>query len=136
MIKKTFATVVVAASVVGAAGAATPALAQEGNDFGANTVNGNDADQAYGNTTTGGYMSPNIALVNGSLNKPCIPIPADIDAQNLVQALAIPVGVQDFLGSQPNQQCTENSTLADGDDPLSGLLEDLELLSENGLSKN
>lgn len=136
MIKKTFATVAVAASVVGAAGAATPALAQEGNDVGANTINGNGADQAYGNTTTGGYMSPNISLINGSLNKPCIPIPADIEAQNIVQVLAIPIGVQDFLNSKPQQQCTENSTLTDGDDALSGLLEDLEILSENGLSKN
>lgn len=136
MIKKTLATVAVAASVVGAAGMATPAMAVGGDDEGATSVNGNGSKQIYGNTTTGGYMSPNISLINGSLNKPCITIPPNVDVQNLVQVLAIPIGVQDVLTSKNSQTCTENSTQVDGDDPLSHVLSDLSLLSENGVSKH
>lgn len=130
MIKKTLATVAVAASAVGATGmAATPALAVGGDNGGTEAVNGNGAKQFYGNTTTGGYMSPNISLINGSLNKPCIPLD-DIDVQNVVQVLAIPIGLQDLLNSKPKMTCSENSTQTDGDDPLSHILSDI--LSGNG----
>ncbi|MDT0346976.1 rodlin [Streptomyces litchfieldiae] len=137
MIKKTLATVAVAAGVVGSVGlAASPALAIGGdNENGSRTINGNGADQVYGNTTTGGYMSPNISLINGSLNKPCVAVPIK-DIQNVVNVLAIPIGVQDVLSSENGQYCTENSTQTDGDDPLSHLLSDLSLLSENGVSKH
>ncbi|WP_165986502.1 rodlin [Streptomyces sp. YIM 98790] len=128
MIKKTLASVAVLASAVGAAGAvATPAMAV-GDTDGQKIANGNGAISAYGNTTTSGYMSPNISLINGSLNDICIAPPIhDIQA---VQILAIPI--QDILASDNNLACAENSTLNDGDDPLSHILSRISLLSENG----
>ncbi|MGK5531756.1 rodlin [Streptomyces sp. URMC 129] len=134
MIKKTLASVAVAASVVGATGlAAAPAMAIGGDDESGNaaTVNGNGQKQVYGNTTTGGYMSPNISLVNGSFNDFCVTVD---DISNIVQILAIPI--DDILSSQPDLECSENSTQVDGDDPLSRLLSDISLLSENGVSKH
>ncbi|MEV1006821.1 rodlin [Streptomyces sp. NPDC049881] len=134
MIKKTLATVAVAASALGVAGAvATPAMAIGGDANGPQTVNGNGAGQAYGNTTTGGYMSPNISLVNGSLNKPCIAVP-QIEAQSLVAL--VNVGVQDLLNNKAFQNCSDNSTQVQGDAPLSHLLSDLSVLSENGVSRH
>ncbi|WP_129842158.1 rodlin [Streptomyces sp. RFCAC02] len=134
MIKKTLATVAIAASAFAVAGAAAaPAMAIGGDEEGTSSVNGNGSDQVYGNTTTGGYMSPNISLVNGSLNKPCIAVP-NLQAQNIVGL--VNVGLQDVITGDPQQNCTENSTQTDGDDPLSHILSDLSLLSENGVSKH
>ncbi|WP_049579728.1 rodlin [Streptomyces sp. SBT349] len=134
MIKKTLATVAVAASAVGAVGiAAAPAMAI-GGDAGHETVNGNGNAKFQGNTTTGGYMSPNISLVNGSLNDVCVPAVTDPTVQSLIGL--IPIGVDDVLSSQPRQQCNENSTQIDGDDPLSKLLSDISLLAENGVSSH
>ncbi|MCF6524270.1 rodlin [Streptomyces sp. JJ36] len=131
MLKKVLATAAVAASVVGATGAAaTPAMATS-DDRGGQSANGNGSKQAYGNTTTGGYMSPNMSLVNGSLNKPCIAVPFNkLNAQSIAALLNI--GVQDILTSANHQTCTENSSLSDGDDPLSHLLEDFPIISQNG----
>jgi hypothetical protein len=44
------------------------------------------------------------------------------------------VGVQDIpiLSAPQNQQCTENSTQAKGDEPLSHILNDIPVLSGNG----
>ncbi|MGW4568262.1 rodlin, partial [Streptomyces sp. NPDC004561] len=44
------------------------------------------------------------------------------------------VGVQDIpvLSSPQNQQCTENSTQAKGDEPLSHVVDDISALSGNG----
>ncbi|EST38866.1 hypothetical protein N566_05280 [Streptomycetaceae bacterium MP113-05] len=134
MLKKVFATAAVAASVVGATGvAATPALAVGDLNENVTTQNGNGSDQIYGNTTTGGHMSPNMALVNGSLNKPCIAVP--VTKTNALNGLGLVTGVNvnDVLTSQNNQNCTENSTQVDGDDPLSHLLSDgIPVLSQNG----
>ncbi|SFC15332.1 rodlin [Streptomyces aidingensis] len=127
MIKKTLASVAVLASAVGAAGAsATPAMAV-GDTDGQKVVNGNGAVSAYGNTTTSGYMSPNIALINGSLNDLCIAPPI-----NDIQVPIIALGLQDILSSDNDLTCAENSVLNDGDDPLSHILSRLSLLSENG----
>ncbi|MEE1751032.1 rodlin, partial [Streptomyces sp. SP18CS02] len=84
---------------------------------------GNFATQAYGNTVTGGYMSPQIGLVQGSLNKPCIGLPAQVDVQNVVGLINI--GVQDLLNDTQNQQCVENSTAVKGDSALSHILENV-----------
>ncbi|MFD4791838.1 rodlin, partial [Streptomyces sp. NPDC058459] len=119
MIKKVLAVAAVAASVAGvSAAAASPALAI-GNDTGTTSFSGNGASQAFGNSATYGNMSPQLALVQGSLNKPCIGLPAKLNAQSLVGLLN--VGVQDIpiLSSPQNQQCVENSTQAKGDEPLS-----------------
>jgi hypothetical protein len=117
VIKKTLATAAVAASVVGAgAMAATPAMAVGDDELGPTSVAGDGSTQLYGNTTTGGYMSPNVALINGSLNKPCLTVP-------------IPI-VEDVLGSTNPLACTEGSTSVDSADPLSNLLSEVPLLNE------
>ncbi|MEU9253062.1 rodlin [Streptomyces sp. NPDC048270] len=131
MIKKIMATAAATASLVGAGAAvAAPAMAI-GNDNGINTVNGNGASQVYGNQKTHGDLSPQLGLVQGTLNKPCIGLPAKVNAQSLVAL--INVGVQDInvLSNPMNQQCTENSTQAKGDEPLSHILSNIPVLSGN-----
>ncbi|MGW4505559.1 rodlin, partial [Streptomyces sp. NPDC004314] len=72
MFKKFMTAAAVSAVAVGAgAAAAAPAMAI-GNDNGISTVNGNGAVQAYGNQKTHGDQSPQLGLVQGTLNKPCI----------------------------------------------------------------
>ncbi|MEU6240732.1 rodlin [Streptomyces sp. NPDC047024] len=135
MIKKVLAAAAVAASVVGVSAAASPALAI-GNDTGTTSFSGNGASQAFGNSATYGNMSPQMALIQGSLNKPCIGLPAKVNAQSLIGLLN--VGVQDIpiLSSPQNQQCVENSTQAKGDEPLSHILDDISALSGNGAGNN
>ncbi|TGN72571.1 RdlA protein [Streptomyces bauhiniae] len=136
MIKKVLAAAAVAASVAGvSAAAASPALAI-GNDTGTTSFSGNGASQAFGNSATYGNMSPQMALIQGSLNKPCIGLPAKVNAQSLVGLLN--VGAQDIpiLSSPQNQQCVENSTQAKGDEPLSHILDDISALSGNGAANN
>ncbi|MFE5766281.1 rodlin, partial [Streptomyces sp. NPDC056492] len=125
MIKKMMATAAATASILGAGAAvAAPAMAI-GNDNGVNSVNGNGASQIYGNQKTAGAMSPQLGLVQGTLNKPCIGLPAKVNAQSILAALNI--GVQDInvLSNPMNQQCTENSTQAKGDEPLSHILDNI-----------
>ncbi|KNB49207.1 rodlin [Streptomyces caatingaensis] len=130
MIKKVVATAALTASAVG--GSAIPALAA--GPGGDDVANANQAVQMYGNTYTGGYMSPQMGLINGSFNKPCIAI-GKLGAQSLIGLLN--VGLQDvpILSSQQQQMCTENSTINDGDDPLSHILDNIPIISGNG-SKN
>ncbi|WP_328299158.1 rodlin [Streptomyces sp. NBC_00435] len=132
MLKKIMTAAAVTAAAVGAGAAvAAPAMAI-GNDNGINTVNGNGAQQIYGNQKTAGDMSPQLGLVQGTLNKPCIGLPAKVNAQSLVAL--VNVGVQDInvLSNPQNQQCTENSTQAKGDEPLSHILDNIPVLSGNG----
>ncbi len=130
MIKKVLATAAVVVSAVGVA--AAPAMAI-GNNHGPSSSNGNGAEQRYGNTTTGGYMSPQIGLIQGSLNKPCVGLPAKADVGSLLGA--IPISAQDILTSPQDQQCTENSSQVKGDDPLSHVLSDIPVLSGNGANR-
>ncbi|MEU5213383.1 rodlin [Streptomyces sp. NPDC020742] len=132
MIKKALATAAAAASIVGVASAAAPEAMAVGNQHGTSSVNGNGAKQFYGNSTTYGYMSPQIGLIQGSLNKPCIALPAKANIGSLFGF--IPVSVQDInvLSNPQNQQCTENSTQAKGDEPLSHILDNIPVLSGNG----
>ncbi|MFF3610412.1 rodlin [Streptomyces sp. NPDC002580] len=136
MIKKVMAAAAIAASVVGVSAAAAPQALAIGNDGGVTTANGNGAAQIYGNQATYGTMSPQMALVQGSLNKPCVGLPAKLNAQSLVGAT--PIGVQDVpvLSAPQNQQCTENSTQAKGDEPLSHILDNIPVLSGNGASRS
>ncbi|MFD0270837.1 rodlin [Streptomyces sp. NPDC127106] len=132
MLKKLMATTAVTASVLAAGAAvASPAMAI-GNDNGINTVNGNDSEQIYGNQKTEGALSPQLGLVQGTLNKPCIGLPVKVNAQSLF-ALIANIGVQDInVASNPmNQQCTENSTQAKGDETLSHVLSNIPVLSGN-----
>ncbi|MFD5509937.1 rodlin [Streptomyces sp. NPDC059761] len=132
MLKKIMTAAAVTAAAVGAGAAvAAPAMAI-GNDNGINTVNGNGAQQIYGNQKTAGDMSPQLGLVQGTLNKPCIGLPVKVNAQSILAALN--VGVQDInvLSNPMNQQCTENSTQAKGDESLSHILDNIPVLSGNG----
>ncbi|MFF5500847.1 rodlin [Streptomyces roseolus] len=127
--KKLLATAAVAVSVVGATAGQALAIADDG---GTTSLSGNGAHQEFGNSATHGDMSPQFALVQGSLNKPCVGLPAKVNAGSLVGL--IPIAVQDInvLSSPQNQQCVENSTQAKGDEPLSHILSDIPVLSGNG----
>ncbi|MFC9298167.1 rodlin [Streptomyces sp. NPDC057011] len=131
MIKKMMATAAVATSVAGMGAAMAPQAMAIGNDNGVTTVNGNGAAQIYGNQATYGNMSPQMALIQGSFNKPCIALPAKANVQSVIGLLNI--GVQDIpiLSSPQNQQCTENSTQAKGDEALSHILDNIPILSGN-----
>ncbi|MCA6093511.1 RdlA protein [Streptomyces sp. SCA3-4] len=126
MLKKVLATAALSASAVGAI--ASPAMAI-GND--SDVWNANGAKTGYGNTHTGGKESPQMSLIQGTLNKPCIGI-GKIGVQSLIALLNI--GIQDIpiLTSQQQQQCTDNSTINDGDDPLSHILDEIPIISGNG----
>ncbi|MGC5341395.1 rodlin [Streptomyces sp. DT24] len=134
MIKKVLATGAVAASIVGLSAAMAPQALAIGNDTGTTSVNGNAASQAFGNAETRGDWSPQFGLVQGSLNKPCIGLPLKGNLGSLVGV--VPVTVQDInvLSSPQNQQCTENSTQTKGDEPLSHILDNIPVLSGNGVA--
>ncbi|MBT2471501.1 RdlA protein [Streptomyces sp. ISL-66] len=132
MFKKFMATAAATAAVLGAGAAvASPAMAI-GNDHGVNTVNGNGASQIYGNQETSGKMSPQMSAIQGSLNKLCVGLPAKVNVQSVLAL--VNVGIQDInvLANPQNQQCTENSTQAKGDDSLSHILDNIPILSGNG----
>ncbi|RST12049.1 RdlA protein [Streptomyces sp. WAC05374] len=123
MIKKVLATAGVAAAVLGASAPMAAAVGDRGID----TQNGNFSRQIYGNTVTGGHQSPQVGLVQGTLNKPCVGLPIQADVQNIIAL--VNVGVQDILNDTQDQQCVENSTAVKGDSALSHILEDV--ISEN-----
>ncbi|MEU0401430.1 rodlin [Streptomyces sp. NPDC006197] len=136
MIKKVMATAAAAVSIVGVTAAvASPALATA-DDGGTTSLSGNGAHQEFGNSATHGNMSPQFALVQGSLNKPCVGLPAKVNAGSIIGL--IPITVQDInvLSSPQNQQCTENSTQAKGDEALSHILDDIPVLSGNGVGND
>ncbi|MEU9749089.1 MULTISPECIES: rodlin [Streptomyces] len=133
---KLWATAAVAATMVGGlAATASPALAL-GNDTGTTSLSGNGAEQEFGNSETHGDMSPQLSLVQGTLNKPCVGLPVKANVGSLIGV--VPIAVQDInvLSSPQNQQCTENSTQAKGDEPLSHILEDIPILSANGVGNH
>ncbi|MFF3542263.1 rodlin [Streptomyces platensis] len=135
MIKKVLATTAVAASVVGISATAAPQAMAIGNHHGTSTVNGNGAKSAFGNSTTVGHMSPQLSLIQGSLNKPCLAV-GKVVAQHLFGWHVL--GLQDInvLSNPQNQQCTENSTQAKGDEPLSHILSEIPILSGNGVGNH
>ncbi|GAX50314.1 rodlin [Streptomyces olivochromogenes] len=134
MIKKVMAVAAVAASVVGVSAAAAPQALAIGNDGGTTSTSGNGAVQSFGNSATYGKMSPQMALIQGSLNKPCIGLPVKGNVGSVLGA--VPISVQDvpILSAPQNQQCVENSTQAKGDEPLSHILDDIPVLSGNGFN--
>ncbi|MFH8793993.1 rodlin [Streptomyces sp. NPDC017941] len=132
MLKKVMAAAAVSASVVGAAAATAPTASAIGNDSGTQTMSGNDAMQSYGNSATYGNMSPQMALIQGSFNKPCIALPAKANLGSLVGLVNVAIQDIPILSAPQTQQCTENSTQAKGDEPLSHILQDIPLLSGNG----
>jgi hypothetical protein len=134
--KKLWATAAIAASVAGVSVAGAPQALAIGDDGGTTSVSGNGAEQAFGNSATFGDMSPQLSLVQGSLNKPCIGLPAKANIGALVGL--VPIAIQDIpiLSAPQNQQCVENSTQAKGDEPLSHILDDIPVLSGNGTANH
>ncbi|MEU1484647.1 rodlin [Streptomyces sp. NPDC005752] len=134
--KKIMAGAAVAVSLLGLSAAAAPSAMAIGDDHGTTTINGNGAESEYGNSSTKGDQSPQLSLVQGSLNKPCIALPVKANVGSLIGA--IPIAVQDVnvLSNPQNQQCTDNSTQAKGDEPLSHILSDIPVLSGNGVGNN
>ncbi|MEV0253092.1 rodlin [Streptomyces sp. NPDC050732] len=132
--KKLLATTAVTLTAAGMAVTAAPQAMAIGDDTGTQSVSGNGAGQAFGNSATKGNMSPQMTLVQGSLNKLCVGLPVKANIQNIVALVNI--GVQDIpiLSAPQMQQCVENSTQAKGDEPLSHLIEDIPLLSGNGVA--
>ncbi|MFE6668642.1 rodlin [Streptomyces sp. NPDC057697] len=135
--KKMMAGAAVAVSLVGLSAAAAPAAMAIGNDGGTTSVNGNGAVDAFGNSVTRGDGSPQVQLVQGTLNKACVGLPLKANVGSLV-GLLVPVAVQDVdvLSSPQNQQCADNSTQAKGDEPLSHLVDDIPVLSGNGIAND
>ncbi|MGR8009348.1 rodlin [Streptomyces hypolithicus] len=127
MVKKVMATAAVAVSVMGLGAAAAPQAMAAGDDREHAAASGNGASQIYGNATTHGDMSPQLSLIQGSFNKPCIAVPVK-NIQNVVGL--VNVGVQDILSNPQNQQCVENSSQVKGDETLSHVLDNL--LAGNG----
>ncbi|MFI6058062.1 rodlin [Streptomyces sp. NPDC051286] len=134
MIKMVLAAGAVAASTVGISATLAPQAMVIGSDTGAISANGNGASQSFGNSETRGDWSPQFGLVQGGLNEPCVGLPAKVDAGALLGV--VPVAVQDVnvLSSPQNQQCTENSTRAKGDEPVSRIRDTIPVLSGNGAS--
>ncbi|MFI8187398.1 rodlin [Streptomyces sp. NPDC085946] len=127
MIKKVVATAAIAASVMGVSAAAAPQAMAIGDDSGASSLNGNGAAQFYGNSATYGNMSPQMALIQGSFNKPCIGLEdINVPVVNIVPIQDIPI-----LSDDMNQQCVENSTQIKRDGALAHFLEDVSVLSSN-----
>ncbi|MEU9876990.1 rodlin [Streptomyces phaeochromogenes] len=135
--KKLMATAAIAASVAGLSAAGAPQALAIGNDDGVTTANGNGSVQKYGNQATHGKMSPQLSLVQGSLNKPCVGLPVKANLASLIGFVPITV-LQDvpILSAPQNQQCTENSTQAKGDEPLSHILDNIPVLSGNGADRS
>ncbi|MGW3167970.1 rodlin [Streptomyces sp. NPDC001142] len=134
--KKMMAGAVVAVSLMGLSAAVAPAAMAVGNDDGTTSVNGNGATDVFGNAATYGDGSPQTQLVQGSLNKLCLGVPVKAAAGSLLGG--VPVTAQDVnvLSSPQNQQCTENSTQAKGDEPLSHILSDNPVFSGNGIAND
>ncbi|MFE4855693.1 rodlin [Streptomyces sp. NPDC056670] len=133
MLKKVMAASAATVSLVGASAMlASPAMAI-GDHGGTTSLSGNGAKQAFGNSKTDGDMSPQLSLVQGTLNKPCLGVPVKANLASLVGLVPVTV-LQDvpILSAPQNQQCTENSTQAKGDEPLSHILDQIPVLSGNG----
>ncbi|MEV0484654.1 rodlin [Streptomyces sp. NPDC050508] len=133
MLKKAMAATAVAASVVGVSATAAPQALAIGNDNGVTSVDGNGAQQIYGNAKTAGDMSPQLGLAQGDLNKLCVGLPVKANLASIVGVVPVTV-LQDvpILSAPQNQQCTENSTQAKGDEPLSHIADNIPVLSGNG----
>ncbi|WP_331723577.1 MULTISPECIES: rodlin [unclassified Streptomyces] len=134
--QKLWSAATVAAAVSGVTMMVAPQALAIGNENGSTSFSGNDAVQEYGNQKTKGDMSGQLSLVQGTLNKPCIGALQKVQAQSLIALLN--VGVQDIpiLSAQQNQQCTEGSTQAKKDEPLSHVLNNIPVLSGNGATES
>ncbi|MGA4840801.1 rodlin [Streptomyces sp. G45] len=136
MLKKVMTAAALSASVVGASAAMAPSALAIGDDTGTTSASGNGATEAFGNALTAGDKSPQMSLMDDSLNKLCVGLPAKVNVGSVVGV--VPITVQDIpvLSSPQNQQCATNSTQAKGDEPLSHILSDISALSGNGVGNH
>ncbi|MEV6549933.1 rodlin [Streptomyces sp. NPDC051597] len=132
--QKLWSAATVAAAISGVTMMVAPQAMAIGNDDGPTAYDGNESRQAYGQSKTEGDMSPQMSLVQGSLNKLCLGALQKVDVQNIVAL--VNVGLQDIyvLTQQQNQQCTENSTQQQDDAQLSHILDNIPVLSGNAAS--
>ncbi|KOG07333.1 rodlin [Streptomyces viridochromogenes] len=128
MMKKMIVTTVLAAGFLSIA----PHAMAISDHSGTTSLSGNGAKQAFGNSKAEGDMSPQLSLAQGSLDKPCIALPVKANIGSLVGLINVAVQDIPILSAPQNQQCTENSTQAKGDEPLSHILNDIPVLSGNG----
>ncbi|MFG3099469.1 rodlin RdlA [Streptomyces sp. NPDC048182] len=128
MLKKAMVAAAAAASVIGMSAAAAPQALAIGDDNGPAVANGNGASSSFGNSATKGDMSPQLSLVEGTLNKPCV----GLEDVNVAVVNLVPVQDVNVLADDLNQQCDDNSTQAKRDGAVSHVLEDLSVLSANG----
>jgi hypothetical protein len=124
-LKRVAASTAMAASVFGIMAAGAPQALATGNLDGNNTLQAdNSSNQAIANSSSSGYMSPNMALVQGGvincfgLNK--VPVQVPVGA-----LIGVGVGVQDVLTDSANQVCSPQAVQQNGDDPLAHVLENV-----------
>ncbi|MGP3972746.1 rodlin [Streptomyces sp. 8N114] len=130
--KKALSTATVALSLVGISAMAAPQALATGNDTGTTTVNGNGADHNEGNAATYGNLSPQNQLIQGSLNRICALPFEKINVGSLIGLIPITVQDVNILSAYQSQKCSDNSSQAKGDEPLSHILDDIQALSANG----
>ncbi|MGW2403340.1 rodlin [Streptomyces sp. NPDC001739] len=130
--KKIVAGAALAASLVGISVAAAPQAMAIGDQKGTRTVNGNGAASIYGNSTTHGKLSTQLGLVQGSLNQLCVAL-GKVPIQGVAGAQIQDINV---LSNPQNQQCVQNSTQAKGDETLSHIIDDIPILSGNGVGNH
>jgi hypothetical protein len=127
VLKKAMVAAATAASVVGMAVAAAPQALAIGNDDGPTVANGNGASSSFGNSVTKGDMSPQLSLIQGTLNKPCLAAnDIHVPIINIVPINDLPI-----LSDDLDQQCSDNSSNIKRDGALSHILEDLAVLAFN-----
>lgn len=127
MLKKAMVAAAAAASVVGMSVVAAPAALAVGNDGGPTVSNGAGATSAFGDSATNGNMSPQLSLVEGTLNKPCLGLDeTNVGVLQIVDVQDVPV-----LSDQLDQQCSDTSSQTKRDGALGHTLENLSLLSSN-----
>ncbi|MFK8910546.1 rodlin [Streptomyces sp. YS-3] len=132
--QKLWSAAAVAAAVSGVTMMVAPQALAIGNEDGSTAFSGNESEQAYGQSKTAGDMSPQMSLVQGTLDKLCVGALQKVNVQSVLALVNI--GVQDIpiLSPQQNQQCTENSSETKKDEPLSHILDNIPVLSGNGAS--
>ena len=118
-----------AASVLGLMAAGAPQAMAGGNDDGNTAVQaGNSSKQSIANSSSDGFMSPNMGLIQGGVVN-CFgfqKLPVNVP----VGGVGAGIGVQDVLTDQVQQVCSPNAMQQTGDDPLAHVLSSV--LSENG----
>ncbi|WTW99641.1 rodlin [Streptomycetaceae bacterium NBC_01309] len=129
-LKRVSASAAIATSVFGLTAVAAPQAVAGNNDDGNVALQaGNESKQSIANSSSSGYMSPNMAIIQGGVIN-CLGV-NKIPLQGAIGGgIGAGIGIQDVLTDQVNQVCSPNAMQQTGDDPLAHLLSSV--LSENG----